>query len=364
MKGSASSSVICNTLLAEGAVVIYGPPHALSISTVDYHTAGEPFRIVVDLPVPLEGATVAERRVFAMNDPAVNRLRQLLCCEPRGHADMYGGFLTPPDDEGAHFGVLFWHKDGFSTACGHGSMALAAWAVHTGLVAPDPSGTTTVVIDVPSGRVTLRVRGDGGRITGIDFVNVPSYRVASSVAVSTSRGDVTVDIAYGGALYAHLDASAVGLSVSPEHYSDLIAVGREVKWALNGTAHARHPADDRLSGIYGTILYDDLGTDADGSARQRNVTVFADGQVDRSPCGSGTCSRIAVLAANGVLGPGQTLVHESIVGSRFTARVAAETEAHGRRAVVPSVTGIAHRTGMHVFTLDPDDDLGTGFVLR
>ncbi|MGW7412106.1 proline racemase family protein [Streptomyces sp. NPDC054863] len=338
----------------------------LTINTVDYHTGGEPFRIVSEPPVAIEGATVAERRVFAIADPEVDHLRELLCSEPRGHADMYGGFLTPPDDEGAHFGVLFWHKDGFSTACGHGSIALAAWAVQTGRVERDPSGTTTVVIDVPSGRVTLHVRteGDSGKITGIDFVNVPGYRLADQVAVATSRGDVFVDIAYGGAIYAHLDASAVGLAVTPEHYTDLIAIGREVKRALNTTEHARHPVDDRLSGIYGTILFDDLGTDADGNPHQRNVTVFADGQVDRSPCGSGTCSRVAVLAATGALKLGRTLVHDSIVGSRFTARITEELIADGHRAVVPEVTGTAYRTGEHRFELDPDDDLGTGFVLR
>ncbi|CQR65572.1 proline racemase family protein [Streptomyces leeuwenhoekii] len=336
----------------------------LVISTVDYHTGGEPFRIVSEPPVAIEGATVAERRTFAITDPDVDGLRRLLCSEPRGHADMYGGFITPPDDEGAHFGVLFWHKDGFSTACGHGSIALAAWAVRTGLVERDPSGITNVVIDVPSGRVTLRVHGDGERITGIDFVNVPSYRLAEQVALTTSRGEVVVDIAYGGAIYAHLDASAVGLAVTPEHYTDLIAVGREVKWALNETVHARHPVDDRLSGIYGTILYDDLGADTDGNPHQRNVTVFADGQVDRSPCGSGTCSRVAVLAATGALKAGQILVHDSIVGSRFVARVAAELTADGYPAVVPEVTGTAYRTGEHRFELDPEDDLGAGFVLR
>ncbi|MFE7468861.1 proline racemase family protein [Streptomyces sp. NPDC057499] len=334
------------------------------VRTVDYHTGGEPFRIVPEPPAAIEGATVAERRMFAIGDPDVDALRRLLCFEPRGHADMYGGFITPPDDEGAHFGVLFWHKDGFSTACGHGSIALAVWAVQTGRVARDPSGVTTVVIDVPSGRVTLRVRTEGERITGVDFVNVPGYRLAERVTVATSRGDVVVDIAYGGAIYAHLEAAGAGLAVTPEHYSDLIAIGREVKWALNDTEYARHPADDRLSGIYGTILYDDLGDDEDGNPHQRNVTVFADGQVDRSPCGSGTCSRVAVLAATGRLEPGRTLVHDSIIGTRFHARIAGEPTVHGRPAVVAEVTGTAYRTGEHRFDLDPGDDLGTGFVLR
>ncbi|MFG2793470.1 proline racemase family protein [Streptomyces sp. NPDC048419] len=337
------------------------------IRTVDHHTGGEPFRIVPDPPAAFPGATVAERRMFAIDDPDADGLRKLLCREPRGHADMYGGFITPPDDEGAHFGVLFWHKDGFSTACGHGSIALialAVWAVQTRRVARDPSGSSPVVIDVPSGRVTLRVHTTGERVTAVDFVNVPSYRLAGHVPVMTTRGNVTVDIGYGGALYAHLDAAQVGLSVTPELYSDLIAIGREVKWALNDTPFARHPVDDRLSGIYGTIVYDDLGTDENGDPHQRDVTVFADGQVDRSPCGSGTCSRVAVLAATGRLAPGRTLVHDSIVGTRFHARIVEELTAGGHAAVVPEVTGMAYRTGEHRFELDPDDTLGTGFVLR
>jgi proline racemase len=275
-----------------------------SVSTVDYHTAGEPFRIVADPPVDIEGNTVAERRAFAIDDVDVDKLRKLLCFEPRGHADMYGGFITPPDDPGADFGVLFWHKDGFSTACGHGTIALGVWAVHTGRVALDPCGITDVVVDVPSGRVIARLHSKDDHVNRVDFVNVPSYRLHTDIDVDTSRGRVVVDIAFGGAIYAHLKAASVGLRVTPENYSELIAIGREVKWTLNATEYARHPVDDRLSGIYGTILFDDLGPDPDGNPHQRNITVFADGEVDRSPCGSGTASRVAALAAAGQLKPG------------------------------------------------------------
>ncbi len=334
-----------------------------TIEAVDYHTAGEPFRIVRP-PVPIPGRTVADRRVFAIGDAEIQALRRFLCFEPRGHADMYGGFLVPPDDDGAHLGVLFWHKDGFSTACGHGTIALGAWAVHTGLVTPDASGVTEVRIDVPSGRVTARVRTEGDQVVGVDFVNVPSYVLHRDVPVSTSRGDVTVDVVYGGAIYAHLDAATVGLRVTPEHYAELIVVGREVKHLLDGTDYAAHPEDDRLSGIYGTILFDDLGATDDGHLRQRNVTVFADGEVDRSPCGSGTASRVALLAATGALTDPRQLIHESIVGTVFRARVARQVEAAGRSAVVPEVSGMAYRTGRHVFELDPADPLGEGFVLR
>lgn len=363
-------------------------PELESYSCVDYHTGGEPFRIVEHLPVTPAGDDVPSRRVSAIASEEIQRIREILCFEPRGHADMYGGFLVEPAP-GADLGVLFWHKDGFSTACGHGTIALGAWAVETGRVPEDPSGRTDVVIDVPSGRVTARVHTAprapeentlpdaaahrGGLVTEVDFVNVASYVLAQDVVVHTSRGVLRVDVVYGGAIYAHLDVSTVGLTVTPEHTQELISLGREIKWALNDTEVARHPLDERLGGIYGTILFEDLGAaPADSGARvyQRNVTIFADGEVDRSPCGSGTSSRVAALSARGVLGPGETLVHESIVGSRFTARAldtgTIELPHPGGTldTVTPQVTGTAYKTGTHEFVVDPRDSLVPGFVLR
>ncbi len=334
------------------------------VRAVDYHTAGEPFRIVVDPPAELPGDSVADRRARAIVNPEVNRLRQLLCYEPRGHADMYGAFIVPPDDDGAHLGVLFWHKDGFSTACGHGTIALGVWALQTGRVTPGNAGMTEVVIDVPSGRVGARVHADGKRVTAVDFVNVESYVIADAVPVATSRGEVTATVSFGGAMYASVEAGAVGLSVSAEHLPDLISLGRQVKRALADSPHAEHPADPRLSGIYGTIIFDDLGRDDSGNLCQRNVTVFADGEVDRSPCGSGTCARLAALHASGQLDVGQVLTHESIVGTRFQARVLDTCTVDGRPAVIPEVTGMAYKTGEHVFSVDPNDPLTPGFVLR
>jgi proline racemase len=326
------------------------------IETEDWHTAGEPFRIVTS--VETVGASVAERRVHAISGPA-DGARRFLCLEPRGHDDMYGGFVTPPDDEGADFGVLFWHKDGFSTACGHGTIALGAWAVETGRVAAPDDGEAVVTIDVPSGRVRAIVRRAAGHTIDVVFRNVESRVLAQGIQLSTSRGDATVDLVFGGAVYATLSAASVGLTVEPVHTTELIAIGREIKWALN-----EHPAaqlaDVRLSGVYGTILVDDLGRDVSGGPHQRNVTVFADGEVDRSPCGSGTAARVALLHATGVLADGEVLTHDSIIGTRFHARVA-ETTADG---VIPEVTGMAYRVGACVFDLDPRDPLAQGFSLR
>jgi proline racemase len=336
---------------------------AVSVSTVDYHTAGEPFRIVLDGVPPIPGTTVRERRDSAIAGADVQALRRLLCNEPRGHADMYGGLLVPPDDEGADLGVLFWHKDGFSTACGHGSIALGVWAVDAGRITPASDGVARVTIDVPSGRVVTRVRCVGGVPQSATFRNVPAYVLARGVKVDLGDSTVAVDVSYGGAIYASLPACALGLSVEPEHFEQLIAAGRAIKGALGDHDVARHPVDERLSGIYGVIFYDDLGDVEDGP-HQRNVTVFADGEVDRSPCGSGTSARVALLADEGRLPPGAVLLHESIIGSEFHARVVEEADADGHSAFVTDIEGMAYRTGTHTFTLDARDPLGAGFVLR
>ncbi|WP_345041253.1 proline racemase family protein [Georgenia daeguensis] len=334
-----------------------------TVSTIDYHTAGEPFRIVTDGLPEIPGETVPDRREFALSSPEIDHYRQLLVQEPRGHADMYGGFIVPPDDPGADFGVLFWHKDGYSTACGHGTIALGVWAVEHRVVLAEPDGETDVVIDVPSGRVRATVTCRAGAVIGATFVNVPSWAIARALPVETPFGTVEADVSYGGAIYASVPASAFGLEVTPEHYTALIAAGRAVKWALNDSPAAQHPDDPRLSGIYGTILYDDLGRTAEGP-HQRNVTVFADGEVDRSPCGSGTSARLPLLVEDGLLGDGETLTHDSIVGTRFTARVRERVVVAGRSAVVPEVTGRASMTGEHRFVLREDDEVGTGFTLR
>jgi proline racemase/trans-L-3-hydroxyproline dehydratase len=328
-----------------------GDPVAPEIAATDYHTAGEPFRIVTAGVPPIAGATVRERRERAAASEPIETVRRLLCHEPRGHADMYGCFLVAPDDEGADLGVLFWHKDGYSTACGHGTIALGAWAVESEAVPAPPDGEVDVTIDVPSGRVVARVRLRDGVVEAVAFRNVPSFVVARDVQAA----GVAVDVSYGGAIYASVPAARFGLRVVPDDLPALIGAGRAVKQALEGTAVARHPDDERLSGLYGTILYDEVGP-----LHQRNVTIFADGEVDRSPCGSGTSARCALLAADGLLGEGDVLRHDSIVGSTFTARVVGSVA----EGVLTEVEGMAYRTGEHRFVLDPRDPLGTGFVLR
>lgn len=323
----------------------------MEIETTDYHTAGEPFRIVDAGAVEIAGDTVRDRRDFAAGSDKVDRVRRMLCHEPRGHADMYGCFLVAPDDEDADLGAVFWHKDGYSTACGHGTIALGAWAVQSGRVTAPAEGEATVTIDVPSGRVTATVRMSDGEVQSVAFRNVPSFVVARGVAAAGTE----VDVAYGGAIYAFAPASNWGLRVVPEDLPELIAVGRRVKHDLHGTAAARHREDDRLSGIYGTVLYEQLSP-----LHQRTVAIFADGEVDRSPTGSATSARTALLLDEGSIGEADTWRADSIVGTTFHARAIGRVP----EGVLTEVEGMAFRTGRHRFFLDPRDPLGTGFVLR
>ncbi|GAA2069260.1 proline racemase family protein [Streptomyces albiaxialis] len=332
---------------------------AQMISTVDYHTAGEPFRIVVGGVRPPRGATMLDKRDDAM--ARLDEVRALLTHEPRGHADMYGCFVTEPVDDGADLGLVFFHRDGFSTACGHGSIAAAVWASTTGYAAPRPDGT--LVLDVPSGRVTCTVgERDGHGHPSVRFVNVPSYTVARDVELSTTHGRTRADVAYGGAFYAMVEAAGLGLEVTPEHLPQLVRLSAQIKAGILARHALADPGDPRIGGLYGVIFHDRL-TSGPGHVEERNVTVFANGQVDRSPCGSGTCARLAVLAARGELEMAGEFVNRSIIDTVFTGRLTAATTAHGHPAVVPEVEGTAYPTGHHTLLLHPGDPLPRGFFL-
>jgi proline racemase len=300
---------------------------------------------------------VAERRVHARAH--LDHIRRLLVHEPRGHAGMYGCFVTPPDDPGAEFGAVFFHQAGFSTACGHGTIALATWAADAGLV---PASAGEFAIDVPSGRMRVRVSRDAaGRAGPVTFGNVPAWVHRRGVRLGPPLAEVTADIAFGGAFYASVPAGSLGLRVEPGCLPELVEAGRLIQRQLDQAGAAEHDTDGRLSGIYGVILHESRPADGD-SVVQRNVTVFGDGQIDRSPCGSGTTARLALLAGQGITA-GQVLVHESIIGTRFEARITETVTERGRTAVVTEVTGSASMTGLHQFILAPGDPLGTGFRL-
>jgi len=333
---------------------------ASAISTADYHTAGEPFRIVTSGVPPIPGKTILDKRRYAAQH--LDHVRRLLVFEPRGHADMYGCFVTEAEDANGDLGVVFFHNAGYSTACGHGTIALVTWALESGRL-PRHEGANRVVVDAPSGRIETVAMVEGDRVSRVRFRNVPAYVHVAGLPVDLSSGRLTCDIAFGGAFYASVLAADLGCELTARGLPRLIELGRAIKRLIEAGAEIVHPVMTELRDVYGVIFFEDQGNRR-GQLHQRNVTIFADGEVDRSPCGSGTSARLAILDASGQLPAGSALVHESIIGTTFHAQVVGRAFVGGRPAVVTEVEGSAHVTGNHQFVLDPHDELGTGFLIR
>jgi len=331
-----------------------------TLRSIDAHTAGEPLRLIVDGFPHVEGKTMLERREWVRAN--CDHLRTALMLEPRGHADMYGALLTEPEHPDSDAGVLFMHNEGYSTMCGHGVIAVVTMAIERGLIVP--RGGDAIVLDSPAGqiraRAEIRLDGDRIRVERVRFVNVPSFILHAALPVRIGAREVRVDVAFGGAFYAIVDAESAGMAVRPEHLGDLRRAGMAIKQAVEAAVQVSHPDEPGLRGIYGTIF---TGPPTSDDAHLRNVTIFADAEVDRSPCGTGTCAVMAVLAAMGLLGADQTFVHESIIGTQFRGRLAGETTVGDYPAIVPEIEGEAYITGEHVFLIDDADPLRHGFRL-
>jgi len=329
-----------------------------SVQTVDYHTAGEPLRIVTGgLPL-LEGETMlAKRRHMAEHH---DHWRRLLMREPRGHADMYGAVLTEPVSDDGDTGVLFLHNEGYSTMCGHGIIALVHAGVEQGLFPiADPA---EIRFDTPAGRVTAKAHFDKqGKVASASFRNVPSFILEPEFSVRLDGKTVDTTIAFGGAFYAYVDARPHQLSLVPDEAQRIIELGRRIKQKVAMHCDIIHPdGGEDLDFLYGTIFY----LPGAGRLEQKNVCVFADGQLDRSPTGTGVSGWSAIRCLRGEVELGEQLTIESIIGTRFTCRCLEKTLVGGQSAVITEVAGSASRTGEHRFFLDPNDPLQQGFNLR
>jgi proline racemase len=335
------------------------PVHWQRITTIDAHTEGEPFRVITGgFPEPL-GDTMLARRRYAREH--LDHLRTALMWEPRGHADMYGCILTPPVSPGADLGILFIHNEGYSTMCGHGIIAITTVALETGM-RPIVLPETILRIDTPAGLVTAHARINEGRVTSVYFHNVPSFVSELDAEVEVPGvGQVRYDLAFGGAFYAYVKAADLGLSCEPADFRALIEKGMAIKRAVAASRTIVHPFEQDLSFLYGTIF---TGPSVKPDAHSRNVCIFAEGEVDRSPTGTGVSGRLAIHYARGDIGLDESIVIESIIGSRFTGRVVAESSFGPHPSIIPEVEGSAHITGRHEFLIDPNDALRDGFILR
>ena len=326
-------------------------------AAVDAHTEGMPTRVVTAGVEPIPGETMLERKLHF--EAHSDDLRLLLMREPRGHGAMSGAILQPPAHPDADVGVVFIEVSGCLPMCGHGTIGVATVLVEEGLV-PVAEPETLVRLDVPAGLVEARVRVQDGRPRSVTLRNVPAYAHALDAEVEVpGLGRVRYDLAYGGNFYAIVAAGSVGLAPVPERAAELIARGAEIMTAVNAADCPVHPEDSRIRGCRHVIFTAPGGDGADA----RGATSIHPGWLDRSPCGTGTSARLAQLHARGQLAPGEPWVHESVIGSRFTGRIVAETEVAGRPAVVPEITGRAWVTGRAEYVLDPEDPFPAGFSL-
>lgn len=341
----------------------FNPPKEwLQIKTIDMHTGGEPLRVVVSGFPELKGNSVLEYRRYCKEN--YDHLRTALMFEPRGHADMYGCILVPPNDDEGDFGILFLHNEGYSTMCGHAIIAIATLAAEMKWIEVK-EGENILKIDAPCGRIIAFANVLNKEVTGVRFHCVPSFVVGLDRNVFVEGfGEVIYDLAYGGAFYAYVDMrkNSFNFDLTSKSYRQLIQSGMDIKHAVIKTdSGINHPFETDLSYLYGTIFIDNSDNKGIDS---KNVCVFAEGELDRCPTGSGVSGRMAIHRKRKEIEFGQTMNIESIMGSVFKGSIVSEENYGPHQAVIPQVEGTAHITGMHTFCIDPKDPMKNGFILR
>ncbi len=336
------------------------PANWLRIKTIDMHTAGEPLRVIVSGFPEIKGNSILEMRDYVRSN--YDHLRTALMFEPRGHADMYGCLLTPPVSDDADFGIIFMHNEGYSTMCGHATIAISKLAVELGWVEVK-SPVTGIKIDAPCGLLKAYVHIQNNEVESVSFDNVPSFVVSlDNVVEVEGLGRVKYDLAYGGAYYAFTDAAKLQIACIPENYYRLIEAGMKIKHAVMASDTAIvHPYNNELSFLYGTIF---IGEPVSKDADSRNVCIFANGEVDRSPTGSGLSARMAIHYKRGEIKLHENRTIESILGTTFECSVQNTVLYGNYDAIIPRIGGTAYITGQHEFLIDPQDPLKTGFILR
>lgn len=331
----------------------------LTINTLECHTGGEPLRIITSGFPALKGEGILAKVEECKEN--YDALRQALMFEPRGHADMYGAIITDAEREDSHFGAIFIHNEGYSTMCGHAIIALTKCAVESGVVART-GDMTQVIIDVPCGQIHALAYSQNEVVTKVSFHCVPSFVYAKAQQIVVEGiGEVNFDIAYGGAFYAYVQASSLGLSLVPDQQEKLIDYGRKIKQAIIPEFTINHPIIAELSFLYGVIFIDDSPNQG---VHSRNVCIFADGELDRSPTGSGVSGRIALHHAKQQVALNEKITIESILGSPFSVQAIENLTFAGFDAVIPEVTGEAYICGKGQWLINAEDPLKYGFLLR
>jgi len=327
------------------------------ITCIDAHTAGEPLRIVTAGLPPIHGKTMLEKRKYMLEN--YDHLRKMIMLEPRGHSGMYGCILTTPVTEDGDFGVLFTHNEGLSSMCGHGIIGVTKVAIETGMFVAQ-EGENVVKIDSPAGRITAYADVANGEVLRVRFQNVPCFVYRENITVQVEGiGEILADVVYCGAFYVYLDAKKVGLSVKPAQTEQLVKVGMEIKNKVMAAMEFNHPSSG-VNWLYGTILFEKPVREGD-KLLTKNVCIFAEGQVDRSPTGTGTGGRVALHYHTGEMKKGDVMINNSIIDTPFEGRIIADTQEGPYPAVITEVSGTAQICGFNQLVLDPTDPLPEGF---
>ena len=331
-----------------------------SINVVDAHTAGEPVRVVTSGLPQISGNTMLEKMNWFESN--MSGLRNLLMREPRGHRDMFGTVLTPPVTEDGDVGVLYMHTTGQATMCGHGTIGVVKVLVETGIVST-VEGDNVVKIDAPAGRITANVTVKNSRVTEVSFQNVPSFLYADNILVTVPEiGEVNVAVSFGGGFYIFVEARDLGLKVQ---MSDAPAIVKHAMWLKdwgNRELNVIHPVTPGIKGIYGVIVTDPAERTKEGW-KSKETCIFADGAIDRSPCGTGTSARMALLYGRNEMGMGQIIENSSILDTTFKGSIDALVDVGGRKGIIPRIAGPAWITGFNQLVLDPEDPLSEGFLI-
>ena len=328
------------------------------IHTIDSHTMGEPTRIVVGGIPKIPGVCMAEKKAYLENN--LDYMRTSLMHEPRGHNDMFGSIITASTVEEADFGIIFMDGGGYLNMCGHGSIGAASVAVQSGMVHVEEP-YTHITMESPAGLIKAKVRVEEGKAKEISITNVPSFLYKEDVVIHVPEiGDVKLDISFGGSFFAIVSAKELGVKVEANQSDRLLKLGLQIRDIVNHTVKVQHPEQEHIKTVDLVEIYDDpTHEDAD----YKNVVVFGQGQLDRSPCGTGTCAKLATLHAKGELGVDEKFVYESITGTMFKGRILETTQVGDYDAVIPEITGSAYITGFNHFVIDPEDPLKHGFAL-
>tara|TARA_A100000164_G_scaffold335807_1_gene328147 strand:+ start:759 stop:1796 length:1038 start_codon:yes stop_codon:yes gene_type:complete len=334
------------------------PSNWMRIETLDTHTAGEPLRIILGGFPDLKGETVLEKRSYLKDN--YDNLRSMILSEPRGHKDMYGAVLVGPDNKNSDLGVIFIHNNGYSTGCGHAVIAIAK-VIFEIEISNSKYFKPYIYMDVPSGRVRADAILKNNNIVGVSFKNVESFVCKLDVKLDINGlGIIKYDIAYGGAYYAIVNSQEVGLKCKPINQGELIKIGMKIKSAIQDLTELKCPIKKKYFNLYGTIF---TGPPVDPKNHSRNVCVFADGQVDRSPTGTGVSARAAILYERGKITLNEELIIESIIGSTFKVSISEVNKDGLYKTVTPNVSGEAFIVARNSYILDPKDPYKNGFLI-